>query len=246
MKLLQVISIAFVLVALPFDAIAYDTIEVTEGGKIRGTVTLNGEPGELSTAEFPSDLNAEDKGFCHGKRPLVTPYYAVDAKNRLKNVVVWLEGVAQGKKREKKTGSMVNEGCRFSPHVQTIDRGASIMVENHDPILHTTHPIFQKTKVTAFNIGMPRQGQKSKKKIRQAGIMKVQCDSGHVWMRAWIHSFKHPYHAVTADDGTYVIDEIPPGTYTLKIWHESAGVLTREVRVGAKASVEADFTMDIK
>ena len=120
------------------------------------------------------------------------------------------------------------------------------MVENHDPILHTTHPVFLKTKVTAFNIGMPRKGQKSKKKIRQAGVMKVQCDSGHTWMRAWIHSFTHPYHTVTASDGAFVIDRIPPGKYTLKVWHESAGILSREVQVGPSANVEANFSMDAK
>jgi len=234
------------LLTFPFAALAYETIEVAKGGKISGTVKLNGNPSELPQAQFPADLNAEDRDFCHGVRPLITPYYVVDAGKGLKNVAVWLEGIQRGKKRAKKMGSMVNEDCRFLPHVQTLDRGASVMVENHDPILHTTHPVFQKTKVTAFNIGMPRKGQKSKKKIRQAGIMKVQCDSGHVWMRAWIHSFKHPYHTVTASDGTFVIDDVPPGTYTLKIWHESAGVLTQKVKVGPSASVEADFTMEAK
>ncbi len=246
MKQLQVIVTVFALAALPAAAHAYDTIEVKDGGRISGTVTLKGEPGALEKAEFPLDLAAADKGYCHGVRPLVTPYYVIDSENRLKNVVVWLEGVEAGKKRQKKTGSMVNEDCKFLPHVQSIDRGASVMVENHDPILHTTHPVYVEDKVTAFNIGMPRKGQKSKKKIRRAGIMKVQCDSGHVWMRAWIHSFKHPYHTVTAADGSYIIDEVPPGTYTLKIWHESAGVLSREVQVGRKSNVEASFTMNVK
>lgn len=246
MKPLRMMSAVCLMLAFPFAALAYETITVKEGGKISGTITLNGKPGKLSEAQFPSDLNAEDRTFCHGKRPLVTPFYVVDDKNRLKNVAVWLEGVTKGKKREKKMGSLVNADCRFLPHVQTLDRGASVMVENHDPILHTTHPIFQETKVTAFNIGMPRKGQKSKKKIRQAGVMKVQCDSGHVWMRAWVHSFKHPYHTVTSSDGAFVIDGVPPGTYTLKIWHESAGTVTRSVKVGPSANVEVNFTMDAK
>ena len=242
----QMMAVALMMLVIPSTALAYETIVVTEGGKISGTITLKGEPGSSSEAEFPADLNAEDAHFCHGVRPLVTPYYIVDGKKGLKNVVVWLEGVTKGKKREKKMGSMVNKDCRFLPHVQTIDRGAKVLVENHDPILHTTHPIFVKSKVTAFNIGMPRQGQKSKKKIRQAGVMKVQCDSGHTWMRSWIHSFTHPYHTVTATNGTFVIDGIPAGKYTLKVWHESAGVLSREVQVGPSANVEANFTMDVK
>jgi len=245
MKPLQMMAVA-VLLMIPVTGHAYETIAVTDGGKVSGKITLKGEPGTSSKAEFPTDLNAEDAHFSHGVRPLVTPYYIVDDKQGLKNVVIWLEGVTKGKKREKKMGSMVNKDCRFLPHVQTIDRGAKVLVENHDPILHTTHPIFVKSKVTAFNIGMPRKGQKSKKKIRQAGVMKVQCDSGHTWMRSWIHSFKHPYHTVSASNGTFVIDGIPPGKYTLKVWHESAGVLSRAVQVGPSASVEANFIMEVK
>ena len=244
MKPLQMMAVALMLAVIPSTVVAYETIVVTDGGKISGKVTLKGEADAPKKADFPADLNAEDAHFCHGARPLVTPFYIVDDKKGLKNVAVWLEGVTKGKKREKKMGSMVNKDCRFLPHVQTIDRGASVLVENHDPILHTTHPIFVKSKVTAFNIGMPRKGQKSKKKIRQAGVMKVQCDSGHTWMRSWIHSFKHPYHTVTESNGTFVIDGIPPGKYTLKVWHESAGVLSKEVQVGPSAAVEANFTME--
>ena len=36
---------------------------------------------------------------------------------------------------------------------------------------------------------------------------------------AWVVAQAHPYHVVTGDDGRFVFDEVPPGTWTLIVWY---------------------------
>lgn len=42
-------------------------------------------------------------------------------------------------------------------------------------------------------------------------------------MRAFIFLQEHPYYAVTGEDGTYELTDVPPGQYQLDVWHESLG-----------------------
>jgi len=238
--------VAFVLSLPSMSAFAYKTIKVTGGAKLTGTIKLKGQPPAPARVSFPAKLNGADKSFCSGHRPLAVAKYAIDSARRLKNVVVWVEGVSTGKKRTKKPGSLVNENCRFSPHVQSIDAGAKIVIENRDPIMHNTHPSYVSDNRTAFNIAMPKQGAKLRKKVRRAGVLVTKCDSGHVWMKAWIHAFKHPYHMTTGSNGKFVIDELPAGSYVLKVWHEAAGVVSRKFTVTPSQTLRLDFELQAK
>jgi hypothetical protein len=51
-------------------------------------------------------------------------------------------------------------------------------------------------------------------------------------MLGYIHVFDHPFFAITDHQGAFSISNVPPGTYTLKAWHEDAGVRTEEITVG--------------
>ncbi len=227
-------------------ATAYETIPVDNGGAIKGAVTLKGKLPATPKARFPKNLDKEDRSYCSKKRPLVTDFYRTDRTGRLANVAVWLQKVKRGKAMSKAMGKLANKDCRFLPLVQTIDVGAKLLVANDDPINHTTHPVYEDGSITAFNIAMPKKGQRSKKKVRRAGLMKVGCDAGHVWMRAWVYAFKHPYHTVTGDGGGFSLAGIPPGEYTLKAWHEKGGVMTRRVKVESGKTVTLDLAFQVK
>ena len=213
-------------------------------GEVRGTVTLKGTPPKAPEVKFPADLGPKDRAFCSAKSPLVPPYYVTDAASHLKDVVVWLEGVkptpGAGTMR-----SLVNGDCRFEPHVQTMTVGEELKVVNRDPLLHNTHPVYLGDKSTLFNIALPEQGQEVKKKVKKPGVLKVQCDAGHVWMRAFVHVFEHPFHAVTSADGSFAITGVPPGKYTLKAWHEAAGTQSIDVEVAA-APVQRELSFEAK
>ncbi|MBE2251015.1 MAG: carboxypeptidase regulatory-like domain-containing protein [Myxococcus sp.] len=214
-------------------------------GVVRGTVTLKGTPPKAPEVKLPADLAEKDRAFCTAKPSLVPPFYVTDKAAHLKDVVVWLTGV-KGAAGPATPRSLVNADCRFEPHVQAVTVGDELKVVNRDPLLHNTHPVYLGDQSTMFNIALPEQGQEVKKKVKKPGVLKVQCDAGHVWMRAFVHVFDHRFHAVTGADGAFAIADVPPGKYTLNAWHEAAGTQTREVEVTATTPSQSDFSFEVK
>jgi hypothetical protein len=87
---------------------------------------------------------------------------------------------------------------------------------------------------------MPMEGQRAPKPLRKPGLVKVGCDV-HAWMTAWIWVAEGPA-AVSGADGSYRLTGIPPGSYTVKVWHERLGEQTAQVAVPATGEAKLDFT----
>jgi mono/diheme cytochrome c family protein len=120
----------------------------------------------------------------------------------------------------------------FSPHVQTVTAGSRISIGNKDPVIHNVHARLGDS--TVFNLGMPLRGVRVKRDAGEPGVVTLQCDSGHTWMRAYIVVVPHGRHATSNISGEAVIAGVAPGTYMLRTWHERLGVIDTPV------SVEAD------
>ena len=73
-------------------------------------------------------------------------------------------------------------------------------------------------------------------------VVKFKCDV-HPWMTGWVLVTDNPYHAVTGDDGSFNIKDVPPGKYTVEAWHEKYGSQTKEITVtdGAPADLKLSF-----
>jgi hypothetical protein len=75
--------------------------------------------------------------------------------------------------------------------------------------------------------------------MEEPEVVKVSCDL-HGWMEAYIVVTPHSYFAMTKKNGTFEIKDVPPGKYTLKMWHESLGEESRKIQVGEGVTRE-DF-----
>jgi hypothetical protein len=62
-------------------------------------------------------------------------------------------------------------------------------------------------------------------------------------MGSWIIVRNNPYFAVTGDDGRYVINGVPPGTYTVVYWHESLERIEKKVELAAGETRAEDLEM---
>jgi hypothetical protein len=73
---------------------------------------------------------------------------------------------------------------------------------------------------TGFNKAMPATVTEAEYTFDKEEFMfKIKCDV-HPWMGAFVTVSKHPFFAVTGDDGKFKIDGLPDGSYTIEAWHE--------------------------
>ena len=131
-----------------------------------------------------------------------------------------------------------NKRCAFAPHVQVAPVRSELLLKNSDPILHTVHARLGAE--TLFNVGLPKWREVTKR-LDRAGVVRINCDVLHTWMSAAIIVTDTPYVAVTDENGTFAIDQMPVGQYRGEIWHEKLGTKTMQLSVTANSLVSLDI-----
>jgi len=157
---------------------------------------------------------------------------SVDAENRIQGAFVYVKSGLEGRKFEPpKTPALITQkGCRYEPHVVGIQVGQELAFRNSDPHDHCIHGLAFTNK--EFNFGQPKGCRDIARTLDHPEIMIKVRDDVHVWMSAWVGVLDHPYFAVTDSSGRYRIKDLPPGKYTIEVWHESFKSITREIEVG--------------
>lgn len=224
-------------VALSSSALAYEAGAVRNGGVIRGKVVFKGQSVPMRTV-----VPTKNKDICGGVRK--EPLVELGKGESVKNAVAVLKDVAKGKAWGKPPGPFTvdNEKCVFRPHVQVMPVGSKLAIRNSDPFLHNTHGFYGKK--TAFNVALPFPGAEVKRELDKPGVVRIDCDV-HGWMQGWVYVADNPYYALTGEDGSFTIGDVPPGDYTLIIWQEYAGEKQRRVSVKAGETVDIG-TVEIK
>jgi hypothetical protein len=164
---------------------------------------------------------------------------------RLRNVFVYIREGLDERVFSIPTDPVVfdQKGCVYRPHVFGVQRFQPIMVTNSDSLLHNVHslPVNQ----AGFNFGQPVAGVKNMVQFGESEVMvPVKCDV-HGWMRAYIGVVDHPYFAVTPADGSFRLENVPPGSYTLEAWHEMFGVQRAKVIVRDNDDVIVNFEFSL-
>jgi Polysaccharide lyase family 4, domain II len=230
------ISLVFVcLVGLVSSAWSYEEMQVANGGAIKGKVTYTGL---VPTRKI---IPTKDQEVCGGIRD--EQQVIVGPDSGVMDAIVYLKEVPKGKRwdKPKKTPTINNRKCNFEPHVQVMPAGMNLAILNSDPVLHNTHGFL--IKATVFNVAMPKQGMRVERPIKKPGIVRVECDA-HGWMLAWIYAADNPYYAMTGRDGSFTINDVPPGDYTMVVWQEYTGSM--DVPVTVKAKETATVPVEIK
>jgi plastocyanin len=214
----------------------YEEIVVNNGAMIRGTARVEGKLPKVPPLQI-----TKFKEVC---KNVPNETLLTGPGQGIRYAVVTLEGITKGKPVEKEAvHELDNMGCRFVPHVLASSVGQFVMFKNSDPILHTAHALFTGGQ-PQFNIGL-YPGKVSRKPLVTPGVVKVICEV-HPWMSAYIVVSDHPYYSVTDVYGDYLIGDIPPGSYRLKVWHETLGAQEKPVEVKAGGSHNVDFVLTPK
>ena len=193
-----------------------------EAGTIKGTVRLKGGP--VPQNKLPITI---DQYVC-GKET-DTGDLVLSPDRGIRNAVVSLQTPPPGAKWET-TASPVKidqKQCVFVPRVIVTPVGGTVDFLSSDPLLHNIHSFSQAN--PSFNRAQPK-GRKISVVFNAPEIFRVDCDL-HSWMRAWVVVAEHPYYAVTGDRGEFVLENVPPGKHTIRIWQERLRSVTQEVTV---------------
>ena len=223
--------LAALLFSLPAAA-QYTEAAVTNGGTIKGKITYNGK------APAPKKITiTKDPKVCGTSREDDTFLIAKDGG--VKNVVVYLTDIKSGKKNDADMKPVLDQkGCHYVPHIQVVPQHATLQVKSSDPVLHNVHSFLNGS--TVINFAMPPQpGLVLTKKLDKPGGEQLKCDV-HSFMTGGIFVAPNPYWALTGDDGTYEIKDVPAGTYAVATWHQAAGPLSGSVTVPAGGSATFD------
>jgi hypothetical protein len=218
--------------------VAYEAVDVADGGTLAGTVALEGAAPPAAKIEV-----TKDPEVC-GKEK-AAPNLSIGTGNGIANVVVVVQA-AKGKKLAPPPSNPVldQKACEFHPHVLAIPAGSTIDVKNSDGILHNIH--------TTSAVNAPvNMAQPKFKPVIQLKVEKpewpiaVKCDV-HGWMSAYLVSQEHPYYAVTDANGGFKIDDIPAGSYQVELWHEKLGKKTVPATITAKQESKVSWTLAAK
>ncbi len=165
----------------------------------------------------------------------------VQKDSGLGGVVVWLDGVRAGKAlpREKRY-ELESNHCLLSPRVQAAVAGSAVNVIGHDAFRQHLRFLAagDSSARATILLGKDEQVIPSELPTKTPGLVIVR-DSDHAWPRAFIAVFDHPYFDVTKPDGSFTIDGVPPGSYTLVSWHERTGRTEQPVQVTSNGKVTA-------
>lgn len=119
-------------------------------------------------------------------------------------------------------------GCIYTPHMAGVMVGQKVTFRNSDKFNHNVHALPFTNKEFNFIQG---GGTSANVTFPFVEVMvRVKCDL-HPWMGTWIGVLDHPYFAVTDADGKYSIKGLPPGKYTLGVWHEGLTKPDRDIVV---------------
>jgi plastocyanin len=236
-RLLSVVALtASLCLSAPHGARAGGPAPTTTGATVRGMVRLQGK----APAPKPINMAADPSCAKLHPTPVMSQDVMVDAQGALQNVVVFVsEGLGDRTFDPPAEPAVIEQkGCVYEPHVKAIRANQKLELVNDDSTAHNIHP--QPSNNREWNKAEPPGTKMEEAFAREEIAIPVKCNV-HPWMKSYIAVFKHPYFAVTGKDGSFDLSHLPPGTYTLKAWHEKLGTSVQTVTIRTNETKEITF-----
>lgn len=214
-------------------------------GGAMGTATIKGKVSVPAAPKGVRPIAMSADAYCakaHAK-PQTPQGKMVFADNTVPYAFIYIESGIEGKYDPPSEPMVIDQnGCMYKPHIGGMIVGQTIQVKNSDDTNHNIHATGKKN--PEFNFSQPKKGMTKDltggdtfNKPEQ--MVRVKCDV-HPWMSCYIGVMSHPFFAVSGKGGTFEIKNVPAGKYTLAIWHEEWGKMTKEIEVKDGETVSLD------
>ena len=208
---------------------------------VTGSVKFEGKKPRVRAIDM-SGADAKCAEANGGKR-LKPDTVIINKNGTLRNAFVWVKSGLEGKTFPMPEGDAMldQKGCRYTPHVQGMRKGQSLAIKTSDPTAHNVHGYAKVNR--SFNRSQPAGAGDVSIRMRRdesSPPMKIKCDI-HPWMNAYVAVVDHPYYAVTGEDGSFTLADLPAGTYIVQVWHEKYGVMEETITIGDGEAKSLEF-----
>jgi len=112
----------------------------------------------------------------------------------------------------------------FVPHVLAVAVGETVAFRNDDPYFHN---VFSLSPGQGFDTGLYSAGGVYNKTFTRPGPVELLCNI-HASMVGYIYVVNSAYYTQPRANGAFVIRNVPPGSYELHAWHESAAAVVKQ------------------
>lgn len=145
------------------------------------------------------------------------PAIQITESGGIRETAVWLENDAARKavrRLDVDPLEIDQKGSVFYPGMVVMPKGSTLRLKNSDGINHNVHLLSHRQEKNF----LLRSGDEREVRLHHEDKIRVTCDL-HAWMRSSLVIVETPYYTVTDKDGGFVIEDVPPGVYELKIAH---------------------------
>jgi plastocyanin len=219
--------------------VEYFHVDPATAGKIHGRIVYQGPKPTRRQIPMDSDIKCNEE---HGGKPVYDEPVQVGEGGGLSNAFVYIQTGLEGKKFQPVQQPVIldQKGCMFVPRALGIQAGQVMKLRNSDEVQHNVHPVPKNNREWSESQA-PGTPDIEHKFARTEVMVPVKCNI-HQWMHAYIGVVEHPYFAVTGPDGSFEMPNVPPGDYTVAVWHEKLGDQTKQIHLGASGNEAVEFT----
>jgi hypothetical protein len=225
-------------VAVVFTALTMSSAS-PGNGTISGRVSIDGTPAKPHAI----DMSMEPSCAKQYAKPVAAEDIVTGPDNALENVVVYVSAGAPDNTVPPQPAVLTQKGCRYAPHILAFQVNQDFEVVNDDQTSHNIHPLPSNNR--EWNKSQPPGAPPIEDKYARPEFIPVKCNI-HPWMKGTLAVMKNSHYAITAGDGEFKLPNLPPGNYTIKVWHEKYGEQTQEVTVTGSESKTLNFVFKAK
>jgi plastocyanin len=130
----------------------------------------------------------------------------------------------------------------YIPHVRVVPAGSVVAFPNQDPFRHN---VFSNSPAGPFDLGLTPRGRAARNTFRRAGVYAIYCNI-HSRMSAFVIAVGTPWFTQAQADGSFSLTNVPPGRYTLHVWHERGGEASQPIEVGEAGVADLAVQLDAR
>ena len=154
--------------------------------------------------------------------------------------VVWLAG-PPGPARPGMAEIAINDK-QYVPGVVVVPVGSTVRFTNHDPF---DHNVFSVSEPSQFDLGEYGRGEAKEWAFTRPGLVRVFCNV-HPRMVAFVQVMATRHYTQPGRDGSFALEDVPPGAYTLRVWHPRTPDVARDLSVGPAGVSGLEVQLDAR